>query len=275
MNGKYVSYKRVLESFHRDFPYLNYPASSSSMLEWIGELMGLLSVPASLSEKVGLIPIAAGKGKLPVDLHSITTCALLYKGTDATDESAFNINLSDYSGAGALDEDTTATTAEYIKKFSLLPLHWATSRFHMKWHNQKADFLTTGRYEYKVNDNYMFLNIETACVAISYHGIPVDCDGYPMLPDNESWITAAKYTIAYKIASIMWGMGTLKEAIYRDIEQNRDWYVAQAGNVFKDNNWDEMDAYLNDERRMLTVTNPNATFFSNIGLPEEIPNVRR
>lgn len=285
--GKFVPLKTIVERVNMDFD-LNYAFTYDEAAEWAGSLLAKLEYGA-MEEKVACVKIHEGRGQLPCDLESINQVAKL-EGAEIP-----NCTLAAFSlyGEGTAIVpisvvDTVARTFEVctcedgskvnLDTFRLIPMRWSTDNFHYKYHNNDYDYRCQSDYTYKLNRGYIFPNFKEGRVAISYRGIPLDEDGYPMIASEESWRDAVKWEIAYKVAYKAWLADRINDKKFQMIERDRDWYIAQAINDSKMfTNDDQAQSFVNQMTALIPRGTGHENFFRNISREQQIYNqpVRR
>tara|TARA_R110000868_G_scaffold122495_3_gene324672 strand:- start:5353 stop:6183 length:831 start_codon:yes stop_codon:yes gene_type:complete len=266
VNGKYVKIARILERVHSDWGFDSIPIEDA--IEWAGSLFSLAPSMYVLKHDIAEITIAEGKGKLPCNLESIIQTAKLQNDNTLV----ANVPPTLFFTPEELllnDIDSTSTNIliTNLNSKTLLPMRWATNTFHLLHHKTDIDFQSESAITYIVNDNYIFTNFETGTVYMSYLAIPIDEDGLPMIPDNESWIRAASHEIAW-----MWSK---KEAIKGNIgwdtvqyiERDRDWYFAQAVNRSRMNSIDKEEGSKNHRLDAFRTGSQHNSMFRNMQLP--------
>lgn len=289
VTGKYISLKTVVERVYTDFG-LNIPFSYDDAAEWTGSILSLLGCTSALEDHVACAKVIEGRAELPCNLESITQIAKL-EGAEIP-----NCTLAAFSFQGAGTAivpisvvDTVARTFELCKcedgtpvdlnTLRLIPMRWSTDNFHYKFHNNRHDYsLRNDEYSYKLNRGYVFPNFKEGRIAISYKGIPLDEDGYPMIPNEEFWRNAIKWEITYKLAYKAWLADTISDKKFTKIEDDRNWYIAQAVNKTKMfTNDDEAQAFVNQMTALIPRGTGHENFFRNISRQQEIYNqpVRR
>jgi hypothetical protein len=117
-NGKYISYKEVIENVYRDFKF-QYVFQVADAIEWLGSALRQLKIPRYYLDKLtdnnkdlfhqDYITIEDYRGKLPCDLYSITQTAYVYDKNDARCATA-NCVVS-MTGLSYYDIDTGETCA--------------------------------------------------------------------------------------------------------------------------------------------------------------------
>lgn len=306
-NGKYISYESVIEQVYAKFGF-NYEIQPGEAVEWLGTLMELLGAPKVLIDKIEEITIADGRGKLPCDMYMIVQTA---KKEDLTTyqsgsglmisslETVSDLNIPSTAPSNPSNGDTyynnnvlyyyanstwntfnvtssssgsalTPNSCEYY------PMRYSGDTFHLKYHLTDLDFAPVNEYTYTVNNNFIFTNFKTGCVAMAYKGIPVDENGFPLVPDHASWRLAMEFEVAYRIAFKLWMQGKLADRKFQIIERDRDWYTAQARNEALGNMIDEEETSKNHFTRFFgKYNNTHSNFFGNMSFPEKLQNYRR
>lgn len=90
-NGKYVSYKEIIENVYRDFGF-QYVFQTTDAIEWLGSALRSLKIPRYYVDKLtdgntdlghqDYITISDHRGKLPCDLYNITQTAFVFDCSD-------------------------------------------------------------------------------------------------------------------------------------------------------------------------------------------------
>lgn len=286
--GKYTSLKTIVDKVYQDFE-LNYNFTYNDAAEWVGSLLATLQASNALEDKVECVNIHEGKGKLPCDLESLTQVAKIEGALIAECSIALFSNFGEGEHLASIKNiDTIARTFEYCNcedgsvavpgSFRLLPMRWSTDNFHYKFHNNQGDYRTESDYSYKLNRGFIFPNFQEGKVAISYKGIPLDEDSYPMIPSEEWWRKACSWEVAYRAAFKAFMGGKITDKVFQLIERDRDWYVAQAVNKSRlFTNDDEAQSFVNQQVALIPKGTGHENFFRNISREQRIYNqpVRR
>lgn len=293
-NGKFVSYKFVLEDLYREYKF-DYLLQISDALEWLGSALRKLKVPRYYVDKItdgnkdlnhpDTIKIVDGRGKLPCDLYSITQTARLVEKLSTYGAIITGISYYDYDTG---ETCKTGDGSDLCKQFEssctisdhkmLIPMRWNTNTFYKTMHGCNIDYICESSYTYTVNNNYLFTNFKEGEVIMAYKAVPTDNDGFPLIPDVDSVIEFCKYFIAYKIANQLFNSDKFTENKLDRIGSNMQLYYNKARNEGKMlQNVDEWEAYKNDRIRSIKNPNFHEQFFANMG-SEEIrinhPNIR-
>lgn len=279
-NGKTTSLKSVVERVYKDFKF-NYSLAWDDALEWTGSLLALLRCPVILQPQTALITIKEGRGKLPCNLESIVQTARACPVEGASEQMIYAVVSQDsgtffVEGCGIdlinqeLKTDCPTSDTTTGCQYSLSPMRWATNSFHTGMHANIWDFgRENSENTYIVNGNYIFTSFSEGFVMMAYNGIPIDKEGFPLIPDDEWWRNAVKWELAYRIAFILYLQDNINSQKFQLIERDRDWYVAQAVNKSKIPSLDEMESWKNQHVRSIPVVNQHANFFRNLQSPEQ------
>lgn len=289
ISGKYIGYKEILRSVYRDFEF-NYELQHVDALEWIGALMRLLNVHNSLKDKVtdnnldldhpDFIKIEDFRGKLPCDMHSITqTAAFLGNALDfACKGSLIPMNYSTdtmykYTNdvcCRVSGEDCAACEEDEEDSFNIPSANDPTDPSTLITYYSPSDIYSPGALTYKVNDNHIFTNFQCGYVVMAYKAVPLDEEGFPLVPAEQQFIEAAKREVAYKIATKLWLRGDMTADKFQWFERERNWYIASASNNANMMSLDELQSFTNDRLRLIPKTNQHRGFFAGLQIPEAV-----
>lgn len=145
-----------------------------------------------------------------------------------------------------------------------IPLRYASDIYHVD-----TDKCTT-EYTYIVQNCVLIASLEKGCIEISYKALPIDNDGFPMIPDNESYRMAIEYYILFRYLEALWSIGKITDKVFQYYQQKKDWYVGQASSALTIANKDHLQTIFNSINRMLIDPNAYNTFYRNLGQPERI-----
>jgi len=234
ITGKYVSSSTVIEKVFRDHPFVTDHLEISDALEWIGELYGLMGTPSLLEGELCRIEIEDYKGKLPSNLVSI-----------------YGIRLDD--------------GGEYK------PMRYNGDSFGYRLHcTDSPSFNCVSDTTYKLNNDFIFTDFPEGFVEISYTLLPIDEDGFPLIPDDAAVIEAMTWYIAYKIGYRLWMQELLKENKFKFLKQQKEWYAGKAISRGKTPSVDKMETIKNMVLRLMPVVNAHEKGFKTIGEQERL-----
>lgn len=247
-SGNVVSYKTIVEKVFRDFGF-NYEIQDEESLEWLAEFMAHTNSGIVMEDKIACIQVTDGRGDLPFDLYKIKQTATGHPFY------LYNHEIEPYE----------------CGRWGISPMRWTTDNFHQKWHLTDTDYTCGGATNtYTVGQGYIFPSFGKGWLVMSYEAIPLDDCGYPTIPVEQQWITAASYYIAHKIAFKLWLKNELVDSKYQIIERDKEWYFAQAVNHSKQwHNVDDAESVKNSVVRTIPAMQDHSSFFANMQAPEQ------
>jgi hypothetical protein len=265
----YVSIDRIFSKINRDIKGTD--TNETDVIEWIGEALEFLKVPQVLVEDVALLKVVNYHTTMPENLHMITqiarngefnpnapcTCTAscdCVEEEEVVDPCAEVVACGDTPITSSLDWTYSVWTSSpnYLRNYT--PVRLATGTFFNSIVCKEKDesLYLTCTDEYTIvgeMDKRLRYNFIEGQVAVSYLRNTVDESGYPLIPDNISYITAIVYYIKWKIAEWYewsgregWG-GKAEKAEARWIK-----YVRQG------KNWMKMPKTLDQHQNLLELT---------------------
>ena len=101
---------------------------------------------------------------------------------------------------------------------------YTTDSFHLSNNKPNLSDLT-----YKIQGNCIFTSpLEQGKIELSYMAMPIDEDGYPMIPDNSSYIRALEAYIKKQWFTIQYDLGKISTQAMTKADQDYAWAVGQA-----------------------------------------------
>lgn len=140
-----------------------------------------------------------------------------------------------------------------------------TDSFHMSENKQDSFDLT-----YKVQGNIIFTSIKEGVIEIAYNAFAVDSDGYPLIPDNSTFINALESYIKKKHFTILFDTGKISSQVYNQACQDYAWAVAQAQSDLIRPTVDQMEALTNSINTLIPRVSEHKSGFINNGSREKI-----
>lgn len=300
---KLVSIKRVIAKVFSDLDLQEGTHRISDMIEWASEgvkkIGGFPALSTKITGKGGLplLSITDYQAKLPCDLTSINQVAYsesesgpYYPMIHATG----SFDAAPPSEVVASDIDNVVpespivslamslygdTYSEALVRLNSQPaireqlvalLLRSTSGI-----NDRTDNSTlSSPYTYVVlpGSGYIKTNFRSGYLMISYQAVPVDSEGYPMIPDDESFEEALYWYINMKLTYPEWKAGRVRDAVYYDTRNSWNFYRKQAYAHAMMPNVDQLEAIKNAWVRLVPQINEHDTFFSHLGERQVIHN---
>ena len=118
---------------------------------------------------------------------------------------------------------------------------------------------------YKIQGNILYTSIESGEVELSYQAMPIDEEGYPLIPDNSKFSRALEAYIKKQWFTILFDMGKLQGAILQNVQQEYAWAVGACESDSHNFTMDKAETFFNSWRSLLMNTKRHSTGFVNKG----------
>lgn len=296
---KYCSVKRVIAKVFTDLDLQEGVHRISDMIEYAAEALEKIGGFPTFETKVcgkddyPLLEVYNYQTKLPCDFHSMIQVGYAtsangpfysmryatgsFDGGIKTDTST----LPDIAG----DEDIIALTmvlynlnyVDALAKINSDPIVRAKLNTLLTVPNNSISggdpSSTTTDVTYLIRGGYIKTNVETGYIMLAYQAIPTDKDGYPMIPDNQSFLEAIYWYITMKLLYPQWASGQVRDAVYADAKRSWNFYCKQAyGTSMMPNGAEQMESIKNTWHRLVEEFNEHYSFFSTMGQEQRIFN---
>ncbi len=129
--------------------------------------------------------------------------------------------------------------------------------------------------QFVINNGYIQCSHKHGYVALSYKTIPLDDEGYPMLPDHISAIEACYWYITMKYYYPKWVTGQIRDAVYYHSQNSWNYHCKNAYGCALMPDQTEMINIKNTWLRMLPIVNEDMSGFQDLNKQEHIGSSRR
>lgn len=182
MITRFKSMKSIIAGLYRDLG-INTEIHEGDVIEWGSEAMSMIGSYAQMEEIATTLSVVNHRVELP--------CSFVYM------------------------KDIT-----YNNK----PLSWSTKSAANNYQCPECNQLPTccTDYNFYISDGYLNTSLETGELCVVYLGVPVDEDGYPLVPDDVYFDKALKSYVTYMLDKIQFRKGLIPEVVFRMSE--KDWY---------------------------------------------------
>ena len=294
-----TSVKRVIAKVFTDLDLKEGDHRISDMIEWSGEALEKIGGFPTFENKVcgkddlPLLEIVNYQVKLPCDFHNMIQLGYSTTSTGPFYAMRYATGSFDHGSTLTSSSTTTYTAAEsdlVILCQSLYDLDYEAALAKINAEPAIRSLLnslltptqasaaatstsTTTDYTYLINGSYIKTNLETGYIMLAYQAVPTDNDGYPMIPDDQSFIEAVYWYITMKLLYPQWVGGQVRDAVYADAKRSWNFYCKQAyGNVMMPNGAAQMEAIKNTWHRLVEEWGEHDSFFSTMGQEQVIYN---
>lgn len=213
-----------------DHPMLK-DVSLERAVNYTVNFMRIIGCPRMFEERASLVEIKDYRGTLPCDFNNI----IQVRTHNKSDNKRYKV------------------------------FRYTTDSFHMSKDKQDSADLT-----YKIQGNIIFTSIKEGIIEIAYNAFAVDSDGFPLIPDNSSFINALELYIKKKYFTVLFDTGKINQAIYNQTCQDYAWAVGQAQSDLIRPTIDQMQSITNSLNTLIPRVNEHSYGFINNGSQEVI-----
>ena len=110
----------------------------------------------------------------------------------------------------------------------------------------------------------IFTSTRDTDLEIAYRAFAVDDEGYPLLPDNASFLRGLESYIKLQWFTILYDMGKLPQQVMQNTQQEYAWAAGDAQSEFSRLSLDEAETLFNSFRTLLPRSGEHwREFFTN------------
>ena len=216
----------------RDIPF-------ETAVEYTVDFISLMGTPALYDEKTAIVKVKDWQGELPCDFVEMIQVRVAPKQ-----------HCRRWDNCGVI-----AATPTY---------RYSGGSFHMS--NFKPNTWRTGEFTYKTQGMVIFTSTKDLDVEIAYRGFAVDDEGYPLLPDNTSFLRGLENYIKVQWFTILFDMGKISHQVLYNAQQEYAWAAGDAQSEFSRLDLDKAETLFNSFKTLLPRNNEHwKTFFTNGG----------
>jgi hypothetical protein len=144
-------------------------------------------------------------------------------------------------------------------------LRETTDSFHLSYNKQDSFDVT-----YKLQGNAIYTSMKEGLIEIVYNAVVVDSEGYPMIPDNSSFVRALEFYIKKQVFTVLFDLGQINQQVYTNVCQEYAWYVGQAQSDLVRPTVDQMESITNMWNTLIPRVKEHSRGFVNNGSKEYI-----
>ena len=253
-----ISGKQIVSKIFADLNIKEGPTRIADIIEWISEAV----------EKIGSVKqlkrIISGVDDAPY---------LEIKGHQASLPSdLFRLNQVAYSHSGNGDWRPMKISTS---SFNAWPSKRPSEQIDDSITDRPLDSDTEHDLVYSIKPGYINTSVNQGFLKISYDAIPVDEDGYPLIPDNISFVEAVYWYVVMKLKYPDYLSGKMTTDRYHDIRRSWNFYCKQAYGESMMPTVDEMDSIKDSWLRLVPEVNEHDSFYKNVSREQKIYNKTR
>lgn len=215
-SGKTVSVKNIIAKVYRDLD-LREEDNLINFIEWSAEALEKIGAFTQLESKQKRVEIHNYRGELPDDLVYLTLVTYRNYPILSTSNSVDPIKIDTLSSS-------TRPYAFYEDKIKNKVFVDDTG---FEGNNTAVKF---DNVTYKISNGLIKTSVCEGCLDIVYESMPLDEEGFPLVPDYVEFKEALYWYINMKYSYTLWRRGELRDGIYEDTVKQFHWYCQQAAN---------------------------------------------
>ena len=123
-----------------------------------------------------------------------------------------------------------------------------------------ADELT-----FKVQNHIIFTSFENGKIKVSYKAIPVDENGFPLIPDNPTYLKTLELYIKVEVFTILFDQGKIKGDVLQHTEQQYTWRAGQLTSEYNIPSESEMESICRSWTTLIQRTTDFDNGWRNLG----------
>lgn len=218
----------------RDIPF-------ETAIEYAVDFISLLGAPAIYDEKTAIVKVRDWRGQLPCDF----------------------VKMIQVRAAGL---QTCPGWVGFVFPVPGPVYRKSVHSFHMS--DLKPNALMTGEFTYKIQGMVIFTSTKDIDVEIAYRAFATDDEGYPLLPDNTSFLRGLESYIKLKWFTILYDQGKISQQVMQNTQQDYAWAVGDAQSEFARLSLDDAETLSNSFKMLLPRNSEHWRAFFNAGTEE-------
>ena len=220
--------RRILDRVMRHPMMRDIPFESA--VEYTVDFLQLMGTPALYDEKTAIVEVSNWRGELPCDFYQM-----------------IQVRIAPSQRNGSF--------------FTGMPpvYRYSGHSFHMS--DSKP---ANGGLTYKIQGMVIFTSTKDTDLEIAYRAFAVDEEGYPLLPDNTSFLRGLENYIKVQWFTILFDMGKINLAVLQNAQSEYAWAAGDAYAEFSRLDLDKAETLFNSFATLLPRNNEHwKGFFTN------------
>ena len=262
MANNYISVKTIADKI------LRHPMmagiSFEAIIDYTVDFMRIVQCYNFFIEKCVNIDVTKYKGVLPDDFYEVNQLRLKSRTVKlpVLEEDTITIEDGTVIPIGTthqkLDEKGYPIYENVIFTTTDNMFRYSTDSFHLSDNKQCCGIDLT----YKIQGNILYTSIDKCVVELSYKAIPIDEEGYPLIPDNSKFSRALEAYIKKQWFTILFDMGKLQGAILQNTQQEYAWAVGACESDTHNFTIDKAESFFNSWRSLTLKTREHSRGFA-------------
>lgn len=217
-----------------------------TILDYLVDFIQLMGCPALYEEKIAVIAVSDYRAALPCDYVSMIQVRTAKK------KDSFNPN----------DPYMVERGEHAVYRYSTDSFHFTSAK------------PGTGRggtdLTYKIQGGVIYTSTKDDPIEIAYNAMSVDGEGYPLIPDNASFLRAFEAYVKKQRFQILFDKGDIPTAVLQQALQDYAWAAADCEAEFRRLTPDQAESIANIWNNLIVRANEHNHGFMNAGSKEYI-----
>lgn len=218
----------------RDIPF-------ETAVEYAVDFISLMGTPGLYDEKTAEVIIKDWRGELPCDF-----------------EHMIQVRISPNQSCGRWKGFNFPVATPVYRE--------SGHSFHMS--DYKPDAGWTGELTYKIQGMVIFTSTKDVDIEIAYRAFATDDEGFPLLPDNTSFLRGLENYIKLQWFTILFDMGKISAQVLQNAQQEYAWAAGDAQSEFSRLTLDGAETLFNSFKTLLPRNNQHWKGFFDNGAKE-------
>ena len=227
--------RRILDRAMRHPMMRDIPLETA--IEYAVDFISLMGTPALYEEKTALVRVKDWRGALPCDFVSMIQV-----------------------------RNATRQMGPHSRVLPGAVYRYSTHSFHMS----KDKGFVIGDYTYKTQGMCIYTSARNTMLEIAYYAFAVDDEGYPLLPDNTSFLRGLENYIKVQWFTILFDMGKIQANVLQNAQREYYWAAGDAQSEFSRLDLDKAESLFNSFKMLLPRKHEHWRAFFTNGVKEEM-----
>lgn len=184
---------------------------------------------------------------------------------------------------GTVEQFRCLLPNDYVETIQVLinnvPARYATDTFHnfyedVKGSQPKEYMPPSADYSFKMAGDYIYTSIEKGKIKMVYRAIELDEEGYPTIPNDETFIRALRMYIEVAWIRTLWRAGKVSDKVYQDAQQSYAFAVGACETSMRRLDLSKAESFYNSYKTLIVRANEFYHRFRNLGTKEVLKTIR-
>lgn len=248
---KYESIFNIVEKLYRDYDHQE-ELDLWDVIEWAAEALEFIGAGQQYERRVAELDVKNAMAALPCNFHSQPIASYqgkpLHYATGKFGPMSINTpdNSSNTINGNAVDASNFPASGNNV---SVLGEKQYPDTFYIR-------------------DGVLVTNIQEGTIVLEYEAVKTDKEGYPMIPDLQSYRTAVATYCQMKMDHKDYRKGRIKADVYKESKSDWQWYCKQARGQANMPNLTYAEAIKDQWVKLRPNQNSYQTFYNDLSVRE-------